>query len=190
MPDTPFLRDQLLRAAPFALRVVQRRGGRAAILYRRQADPAGRDRLQRVAALSPLAYSAGQSLLQEGLRDSAASLQPSASPTPAQATTSNPSGLSPSGRSLKPQTPNPQPATRSSALAPGLFLPLDATWGARLACFALLAAGLRDGVRLLRAAERVRQSDPAQAAWWLGLLLRDESGRTLRAFRILTEAVQ
>ena len=180
MPDTPFLRDQLLHAAPFALRVVQRRGGRAAILYRRQADPAGRDRLQRVAALSPLAYSAGQSLLQEGVRDSAASLQPSASPTPAQATTSN----------LEPQTRNRQPATRSSALAPGPFLPLDATWGARLACFALLAAGLRDGVRLLRAAERIRQSDPAQAAWWLGLLLQDESGRTLRAFRILTEAVQ
>ena len=153
MADTPFLRDQLQRAAPFALRVVQRRGGRAAILYRRQADPAGRDRLQRVAALSPLAYSAGQSLIQDGVKQSLG-------------------------------------AQQAVPLQSGPFLPLDATWGARLACFALLAAGLRDGVRLLRAAERIRQADAAQAAWWLGLLLQDESGRTLRAFRILTEAVQ
>jgi len=54
-----------LRQAPFALRVVQRKDGKAAIVYRRAADAKGRDRLQRVAAISPLAYTAALGLLRE-----------------------------------------------------------------------------------------------------------------------------
>lgn len=139
-----------LRQAPFALRVVQRRGGRAAIIYRRQADARGRDRLQRIAALSPLAFTAAGGLLREALERSGA-------PT----------------------------AERVNA-----FIPLDGDGGARLACFGLLAAGLRDGERLARAADHLRAASGAQAAWWLGLLTQEDGRRALRALRILTEAVR
>lgn len=142
-----------LRRAPFALRVVQRKGGLAAIVYRRQGDAQGRDRLQRVAALAPLAYTAAAPMLRDAV---------TASP-----------GAPPNGR-----------------LQPGPFYPLEEDWGARIACFGLLAAGLTDGERMLRAAGHLRRADPVQAAWWLGLLTRDDGGRALRALRILTEAVQ
>jgi len=56
---------RLTRSAPFAFRVVDRNEGRAAIIYRRRPDDAGRDRLQRIAALSPLAFTAGTSLLRD-----------------------------------------------------------------------------------------------------------------------------
>jgi hypothetical protein len=56
-----------VREAPFALRVVERKDGFAAIVYRRRADPQGRDRLQRVAAVSPLAYTAGLTLLRNAV---------------------------------------------------------------------------------------------------------------------------
>lgn len=134
------------RSAPFALRVVQRQGGLAGVVYRRMADPAGRDRLQRLAALAPLAFTSAGALLRAAL-----------------------------------------PGT---ALTPGPCYPLDADWGARLACFAFVSAGLRNGERLLRAAGRLREADPAQAAWWLGLLMQPDNVRALRALRILTEATQ
>ena len=70
------------------------------------------------------------------------------------------------------------------------FRPLDGAWGARVACFALLAAGLRDGERLLLAANHLRHADPNEAAWRLGMLSRDDNVRGLRALRILTEAVK
>ena len=44
---------------PFALRVVQRRDGLAAILYRRRVNVKHEERLDRVAALGPLATTAG-----------------------------------------------------------------------------------------------------------------------------------
>jgi len=135
-----------VRAAPYALRVVQRTAGTAAILYRRRADSKGRDRLQRIGALAPLAYSAGLPMLRV--------------------------------------------ATQSHSLRPGAYAPLDDTWGPRLACYAILTAGLRDGERMLRAAEHLRRADPDQAAWWLGLLLQPDNVRAVRALRILTEAVQ
>ncbi|MBC7234302.1 MAG: hypothetical protein H5T69_00555 [Chloroflexi bacterium] len=136
-----------LRQAPFALRITRRKGGLAAIVYRRQADAEGRDRLRRVGALSPLALSAARPMLRDAV------------------------GV-------------------CGAPAPGPYRPLDTTWGARLACFALLSARLTDGERLLRAAEHLRHADPDQAAWWLGLLLQDDNRRALRALRILTEAVR
>lgn len=144
-----------VRQAPYALRVVQRKGGRAAIVYCRQADECGRDRLQRVAGLAPLAYTAALPMLREALRTAQCAVW-----------------------------------ERGEAQKPGAYHPLGADWGVRVACFALTAAGLRDGERLLRAAEHLRQADPNQAAWWLGLLMQADHGRALRALRILTEAVQ
>jgi hypothetical protein len=72
----------------------------------------------------------------------------------------------------------------------GPYYPLDADYGARVACFAIISAGLRDGARLMRAANHLRHADPNEAAWWLGLLTRDDNSRALRALRILTEAVK
>ena len=147
-----------IRHAPFALRIVQRRGGRAAIVYRRQMGADGRARLRRLAALAPLAFTAGRTLLHEAVAHSA-----------------DASG---------------QPSTRGVELLPGPFYPLAEDWGVRVACFALLAAGLRDGERLARAAAHVRAADANEAAWWLGLLTRSDNARALRALRILTEATQ
>lgn len=49
--------------AEFALRFVRRREGTAGIVYQRKLDERGRERLQRVASLSPLALQAGMSLV-------------------------------------------------------------------------------------------------------------------------------
>jgi hypothetical protein len=57
-----------IKSASFALRVVRRRGGDAAILYRRRLTGNGNERLDRVAAISPLAFSASQSLLRTAIR--------------------------------------------------------------------------------------------------------------------------
>jgi hypothetical protein len=57
-----------IRRASFALRVVRRRDGDAAILYRRRLIEKGEERLDRVAAISPLAFSASQSLLRAAVR--------------------------------------------------------------------------------------------------------------------------
>ncbi|GAI28825.1 unnamed protein product, partial [marine sediment metagenome] len=58
-------RRKLIRLAPFALRVVQRKDGKAAIVSQRKADEKGRDRLQRLAAISPLAFTASIPLLRD-----------------------------------------------------------------------------------------------------------------------------
>lgn len=145
--------EEAIRAAPFALRLVRRKAGRAAIVYRRQANAEGLDRLQRVAALNPLAYQAALPLLREAVRASA---------------------LEPDGPSL----------------APGPYKPLNSNWGPRVACLALVCAGLRDAERMALAAGHLRRLDSALAAWWLGRLMQDDSVRALRALRILVEAVQ
>ena len=62
------LREAKLREATFALRVVRRRSGDAAIVYRRRLNEKGEERLDRLAAISPLAYSAGTPLLREAVR--------------------------------------------------------------------------------------------------------------------------
>ncbi|HZO87324.1 MAG TPA: hypothetical protein VFB38_03225 [Chthonomonadaceae bacterium] len=149
----------VIRQAPFALRIVERRDGRAGIVYRRMSDPNGNDRLQRIATLSPLAFTAATPLLRDAVRAA----------HPRGKTNGN-------GASLE--------------LATGPYHPLSADWGARIACFALLAAGLRDAERLILAAGHLRHSDPDEAAWWLGLMTREDNTRALRAFRILTEAVE
>ena len=152
--------DSRVKDAPYGLRVIQRKGGLAAIIYRRQADPEGRDRLQRIGALNPLAYSAALPMLRQAAKAVGAIHGPERS----------------SG------TPLP--------LRPGPYYPLDEAWGPRVACFALIVAGLRDGERMMRAAEALRHADANMAAWWLGLLLQEDNVRAIRALRILTEAVQ
>lgn len=140
-----------VRHAPFALRVVQRAEGKAAIVYRR--EPVGRDRtdrLKRIGALSPLALVAGERLIREGVRAAEGS---------------------------------------EAALTKGPFHALDADWGARIACYAYVAAGLRDGERLNMAATRLAKAEGVEAAWWLGMLQSSTGPRAVRALRILTEAV-
>ncbi len=140
-----------VRKASFALRVVRRRTGDAGILYRRRLTPSGNERLDRVAPISPLAFSAASSLLRAAVRGLAG------------------------------------PAAR---LTTGPYHPLDNDWGARLACYALVASGLRNVDRLHRAAGHLLHADGAEAAWWLGLMARNGSRRAVRAFRILVEAVR
>lgn len=57
-----------VRDASFALRVVKRRTGTAGIIYRRSLKPNGEERLTRVSALGPLAFSAGATLLRGSVR--------------------------------------------------------------------------------------------------------------------------
>ena len=140
-----------VREASFALRVVRRRTGEAAILYRRRLAANGEERLDRVAGISPLAFSSGMSLLRAAVRANAGS---------------------------------------AAKLTTGPFHPLDADWGARVACYALVASGLRNTERLHRAATNVQHADGAEAAWWLGLMARPGGKRAIRALRILVEAVR
>ena len=62
------LQVQATRTAPFALRVVQRREGLAAIIYRRRVNDRMEERFERVAALSPLALTAASGLLRAALK--------------------------------------------------------------------------------------------------------------------------
>jgi hypothetical protein len=140
-----------LKKAPFALRVVRRREGLAALVYRRSLDGQRRERLTKIASISPLAFTAATPLLRAAVRNTGG------------------------------------PAAR---LSEGPFHPLDPDWGARVACFALVAAGLRNGERLYRAASHLQHADGAEAAWWLGLMTGRQGMRAIRALRILLEAVK
>lgn len=140
-----------IRQAPFALRIVRRKQGDAAIVYRRSLDARHEERLTRIASISPLAFSAGAPLLRVAVKAI-------------------------EGRSAK--------------LTYGPFHSLDPNWGARVACYSLVAQGLRNADRLHRAAENLRHSDETEAAWWFGLMTRPGGKRAIRALRILVEAVQ
>ena len=59
-----------VREASFALRVVRRRSGDAGILYRRTLTAKRVERLTRIGAMSPLAYSAAMPLLRAAVRGS------------------------------------------------------------------------------------------------------------------------
>ena len=140
-----------IRQAPFALRVVRRRSGDAAILYRRRLAASGEERLDRVAAVSPLAFASAVPLLRAAVRGNGGA---------------------------------------AGELTYGPFHPLDHDWGARVACYALVARGLRNASRLRRAADNLRHADGTEAAWWFGLLANGGTTRALRALRILVEAVK
>lgn len=58
-----------IREASFALRIVRRKAGTAAIIYRRSLKTNGEERLSRIAAIGPLAFTAGASLLRGSVRD-------------------------------------------------------------------------------------------------------------------------
>jgi hypothetical protein len=140
-----------VRQASFALRVVRRRSGDAAIVYRRSLNRSHQERLTKVSGISPLQFVAGAPLLRAAVRAIA-------------------------GNSAK--------------LEPGPFYPLDADWGARVACYATVAAGLRNPERMSRAAANFQRADGAEAAWWFGLMSNSHRKRALRALRILVEAVK
>ena len=59
-----------VREASFALRVVRRRSGDAGILYRRTLTSKRVERLTRIGAISPLAFSAAMALLRAAVRGS------------------------------------------------------------------------------------------------------------------------
>jgi len=67
-----------VRSASFAVRIVRRKTGLAAIVYRRSLKSDGTERLTRVAAIGPMAYSAGVSLLRQNVDvvDGSIKLQP------------------------------------------------------------------------------------------------------------------
>jgi hypothetical protein len=140
-----------IREASFALRVVRRRTGDAAILYRRRLTSNGNERLDRISPISPLAFSSGALLLRSAVRAI-------------------------EGPSAK--------------LNSGPFHPLDADWGARVACYAIVSSGLRNADRLYRTASNLQHADGTEAAWWLGLMDRPNGKRAIRALRILLEAVK
>ena len=140
-----------VRKASFALRVVRRRTGDAAILYRRTLTQSGQERLTKIKPISPLAFSAGAGLLRAAVRASEG------------------------------------PRTK---LSTGPYHPLDPDWGARVACYALVASGLRNANRLHKAAENLRHADGTEAAWWFGNMNRQGGKRAVRALRILVEAVK
>lgn len=56
------------REAAFALRIVRRRAGDAAILYRRTLNKNRQERLTKVGPISPLAFTAGAPLLRTAVR--------------------------------------------------------------------------------------------------------------------------
>lgn len=140
-----------VRQASFALRVVRRRSGDAAILYRRTLTKNHDERLTRIRAISPLAFSAGAGLLRSAIRATSG---------------------------------------RGATLTTGPFHPLDPDWGARVACYAMVAYGLRNAERMHKAAENLRCADGAEAAWWFGVMNRPGGKRAVRALRILVEAVK
>lgn len=78
----------------------------------------------------------------------------------------------------------------SVRLSTGPYHALDIDWGARVACYALVASGLRNGGRMARAAGQLKEADAAEAAWWFGAMTRRDGRRAIRALRILTEATQ
>lgn len=139
-----------IRDAEFALRIVRRREGNSAIVYRRALEK-GTTRLTRVAAMSPLAYSAAVPFLRTAVR-------------------------AVNGPEAK--------------LSKGPYLPLDPDWGARVAIYAFVSAGLRETEGLTKAVQAIQNSDGAEAAWWLGLMTRTSGHRAVRALRILVEAVK
>ena len=61
------VKELKIRDAQFALRLVMRKTGMAGIVYRRQLDEKGRDRLKRIGAISPLAFTASVPLLRDVL---------------------------------------------------------------------------------------------------------------------------
>ncbi len=58
-----------LKNAPFSFRITFRKGGEAAIIYRRMLDKRSRETLQRIVAVSPQAFAAGRGLFNAAVKD-------------------------------------------------------------------------------------------------------------------------
>ena len=58
-----------LKNAPFSFRITFRKGGEAAIIYRRMLDKRSRETLQRIVAVSPQALAAGRGLFNAAVKD-------------------------------------------------------------------------------------------------------------------------
>ena len=138
-----------VRDASFALRIVKRKAGTAAIIYRRSLKISGEERLTRVAAIGALAFLAGAALLRASVR-----------------------------------------GAQVTKFTPGPFYPLDQDYGARVACYALVASGLRNATSMHNAADSLKRADATEAAWWFGLMSGTRRVRAIRALRILVEAVK
>jgi hypothetical protein len=150
-------RRRALRNAPFAVRITRRDGNLAATIYRRTLNSRRLNRLARLTAIGPAAFTAATPLLRAALNaaDRAAL----------------------------------NAADRTARFDPGPYLPIDANWGVRLACFGLVGTGLRDTSRLVQTARRLRDADATEASWWLGQMTSPTGPRAVRALRILLEAV-
>ena len=72
----------------------------------------------------------------------------------------------------------------------GPWLSLDDDWGPRVACYGLLSEGLRNPERLHSAAVHLKVADAAESAWWFGTMTNGRAARSIRALRILVEAVE
>jgi hypothetical protein len=142
-------RRRALRNAPFAVRITRRDGNLAATIYRRTLNSRRLNRLTRLTAIGPGAFTAATPLLRAALNA----------------------------------------ADRTARFDPGPYLPIDANWGVRLACFGLVGTGLRDTSRLVQTARRLRDADATEASWWLGQMTSPTGPRAVRALRILLEAV-
>jgi hypothetical protein len=140
-----------LKDAPFSFRVTFRKGGEAAVIYRRMLDKKSKETLQRIVAVSPQSFAAGKGLFRAAVKDLSGNVKEIGSD--------------------------------------GHHHPLDADWGARIACFGFVAVGLADPEKIYRAASNLQHTDGAEAAWWLGKIWHSQTSRPVRALRILVGAV-
>ena len=69
------LNERATRDAPFAVRAVQRASGVAAIIYRRRVNDRMEERFDRVAALSPLAFTAAGGLVRAAVKSAGGPLR-------------------------------------------------------------------------------------------------------------------
>ncbi|MBI3762078.1 MAG: hypothetical protein HY260_09490 [Chloroflexi bacterium] len=77
-----------------------------------------------------------------------------------------------------------------SKLTPGPFYPPDPDWGARVACYAMVASGLGNANRMSKAAANLHHADATKAAWWFGLMQNGTHRRVRRVLRIIVEVRQ
>jgi hypothetical protein len=139
-----------MELAPYELKVVRRGNGWNGILYRQELTDNGRKKQEQVASITPLAYEAGELLINTAMR-----------------VLSGKADVRNSGN-----------------------YPLNYEWGNKLRCYAITTKGLRNLPRMGKAAWAIQGIDEIDAAWWLGIMGYGEHPRGIKAFRVLTEAIE